>query len=428
MKMLFAFVIPGGLIYLAAIGFLRPQGLPHWMQAPTAALPFIVLIFGLVFGWYLASGRLILSLFVLAFADRALVLCPPTDPDPASAGQVLYAAGSLLVPLNLLALSLVKDEAIPTWQGIVRLLMVLGQPFAILWLALPDHEHLARALQFPLIPALTVEWSSLAQPALLAFFGAVFLLGIRFVLNRSPLDAGTLWALIASFTAFHGLRYGWAPTNFLSTAGFVLFIALVQASHQHTYRDALTGLLGKAAYDQAVSRLKGRYVFAIVGLDQLKQYGSQHGKPVSEQLLCLIAPKIQAAAGQGQVYRLAGEEFTLLFLRKGATEVLVILEGIRKAIERFTVYRQGTRVWENSRLHPAGSGPADLTLTVSIGLAESQTAQPSPDQVRKAAYRALYQAKAEGGNLVKRGALQPETDSPMPVTMGRIVAYNEFDS
>jgi diguanylate cyclase (GGDEF)-like protein len=306
--------------------------------------------------------------------------------------------------------------------------MVLGQPFAVLWLALPDQDHLARALQFPLIPAPMLEGSMLAQPALLAFFGAAFLLGVRFVLNRSPMDAGALWALMASFTAFHGLRYGWAPTNFLSTAGLVLFIALVQASHQNTYRDALTGLLGKAAYEQAVSRLKGRYVFAIVGLDQLKQYGSQHGRPVSEQLLCLIAPKIQAAAGQGQVYRLTGEEFTLLFSRKGATEVLVILEGIRKTIEHCTMYGQGSQVWEASRSHPAGSGLTDLTLTVSIGLAESQTGQPSPDQVRKAAYRALYQAKGEGGNLVKRGALKTETDRPTPAAMGRIVAYNEFDS
>src|SRR5215216_713714 len=304
MKMLFALLVPSGLVYLAAIGFLRPHGLPPWMQAPIGALPYIVLIFGLVFGWYLASGRVILSLLVLTLADRALAWCPPSDADPASTGQILYAAGSLLVPLNLLALSLVKEEALPTWRGIVRLLMVLGQPFAILWLALPDHEHLAQALQYPLIPVPTLEWSTLAQPALLAFLGAALLLGIRFILNPSSLNAGALWALMASFTAFHGLRYGWTPTNFLSTAGFILFIALLQACHRNAYRDSLTGLPSKAAYEQAVSNLKGRYVLAIVAIDQLKQYGSQHGKPVSEQLLCLLAPKIEAAACQGQVYRL----------------------------------------------------------------------------------------------------------------------------
>ena len=76
-----------------------------------------------------------------------------------------------------------------------------------------------------------------------------------------------------------------------------------------------------------------------------------------------------------------------------------------------------------------GAGLATLNgRLLSIGLADSQTGKPSPDQVRKAAYRALYQAKGEGGNLVKRGTLKTETDTPMPSTMGRIVAYNEFDS
>ena len=47
MKTFIAFLIPGGVIFLAAIGFLRPDGLPEWIQGPVHALPFIVLGFGL---------------------------------------------------------------------------------------------------------------------------------------------------------------------------------------------------------------------------------------------------------------------------------------------------------------------------------------------------------------------------------------------
>jgi len=76
-KSCLAFLFPGGLIFLIAIGFLRPQGHPMWLQQPIAALPYIVLTFGLIFGWYFASSRMILSLLVLALADRALGLFPP---------------------------------------------------------------------------------------------------------------------------------------------------------------------------------------------------------------------------------------------------------------------------------------------------------------------------------------------------------------
>jgi hypothetical protein len=51
-KSILAVLFPGGLIFLIAIGFLRPQGLPIWLQQPIAALPYIVLTFGLIFGWY----------------------------------------------------------------------------------------------------------------------------------------------------------------------------------------------------------------------------------------------------------------------------------------------------------------------------------------------------------------------------------------
>src|SRR4249919_2993858 len=97
-KPFLAVFFPGGLIFLTAIGFLRPQGHPVWLQQPIGALPYIVLTFGLIFGWYFASSRMILSLLVLALADRALVLFSATNAD-----QTAIAITAFLVPLNLLA-------------------------------------------------------------------------------------------------------------------------------------------------------------------------------------------------------------------------------------------------------------------------------------------------------------------------------------
>lgn len=429
MKMFFAFLIPGGVIFLAAIGFLRPHGLPLWVQGPVQALPYIVLGFGLVFGWYLSSSRLILSLIVLAFADRAVILFPPTDPDPGSANHVIFAATTFLLPLNLMALSIIKEEAISTWRGVLRLPLVLIQPFLVLWLSLPEQTSLALSLQQPLLPMLKADWTALPQPALLAFCGALLLIGVRFIVQKNPLDCGALWALISSCAAFQGLHYGWSATNFLSAAGLILFLTLLQASHQRTYRDDLTGIPGKLAYEEAVANLGKKYVLAVLGIDQLKQYGNQHGKPVSEQLLRLVAQKIMAAADSGKVFRLAGEEFTILFPRKTATETLVTLEAIRKAVEQATMYLRGRdRVWEGGGSSRPTSSDEELVVTASIGLAEAGNSRSSVGLVTKIAYKALYEAKGEGGNLVKRGAITPETRKPAPAETGRIVAYNEFEN
>jgi diguanylate cyclase (GGDEF)-like protein len=429
MKTFFAFLIPGGLIYLAAVGFLRPQGLPQWVQGPVQALPYIVLGFGLVFGWYLSSSRLVLSLIILALADRAVILFPPIDPDPASAGHAIFATTTFLLPLNLMALSLIKEEAISTWRGVLRLPLVLIQPFLALWLFLPEQAGLALSLQQPLLPMLTTDWTALPQPSLLAFGGALLLIGARFIVEKNPLDSGSLWALIASFTAFHGLHYGWSPTNFLSAAGLILFLTLVQASHQRTYRDDLTGVPGKLAYEEAIAGLGKKYVLAVVGIDQLKQYGNQHGKPVSEQLLRLVADKIVGAAGSGKVYRLAGEEFIILFPRKTSTETLATLEAIRKAVEQTTLYLRGRdRVWEGAGSSRTGFDDEELVVTASIGLTEAGDSGSSLGLVTKAAYKALYEAKVDGGNLVKRGTITPDVRKPVPAEIGRIVAYSEFEN
>lgn len=422
-KSLLDFLIPGGIIFLAALGFLRPHGLPPWVQGPVHAFPLIVLAFGLFFGWYLSSSRLILSLIVLVMVDRSLFLSSPADPE--SSGYVTFSAAALLVPLNLMAVSIIKEETMATWRGLLCLAPILIQPFFVWWLFQPEQAGIARSFQQPLVPIMRGSWTAIPQLALLAYAGAVLLIGIRFILRNDPLDSGMFWAVIASFVAFQGVHHGWSPTGFFAAAGLILFVTLMQASHQQSYRDDLTGVPGKLAYDEAVAGLGKKYVMAVVGIDQLKQYGNQHGKLVSEQVLCLVAAKIVAAAGAGKVYRLAGEEFTVLFPRKAATETLVDLGAIRKAVEATTLYLRGRDVVREGM----GTKSKDqaLTVTVSIGLTEAGGAKSSLDLITKSAYRALYEAKGEGGNRVKRGAISADVQKTAPAGTGHIVAYSEYE-
>jgi diguanylate cyclase (GGDEF)-like protein len=423
------FLVPGGIVFLIALWFLRPQGLPQWVQGPVHAFPIVVLGFGFFFGWYLSSSRLILSLMVLTFADRALVLFPQTDADPASPGRIVFTAAAVLVPLNLMALSLIKEETLSTRRGVLRLVVILIQPLLVLWVSLPEQAGIAQSLDQSLVSMPGLEWTGLPQAALLAFGGGLVLIGVRFMVEKKPLDGGVFWALIASFTAFQGIAYGWSATNFLSAAGLILFLTLIQAAHQQVYRDELTGAFGKVAYEEAVASLGKKYAIAVIGIDQLKQYGNQHGKSVSDQLLRLIAPKIVAVAGARKVYRLAGEEFTILFPRRTATETVAELDAIRKAVEETVLRLRGRdQVWEGRGASRPRSEDGILPVTVSIGLAEIDDAQLPIGLVTKAAYRALYEAKGEGGNFVKRGVLIDNTKKSAQRETGRIVAHSEFEN
>ncbi len=427
-KSLLAVLFPGGLIFLIAIGFLRPQGLPMWLQQPIAALPYIVLAFGLIFGWHFASSRMIFSLLVLALADRALVLFPNTGDDQAAVNQTIVDVTAFLVPLNLLAFSILKEDSLSTLRGVARVVLVLVQPFLLLWLCLPDQHELSSSFTREYIPSLYTEWTPIPQPALFAFATALLLHFIRFALHRDPLEGGAIWALFTVFVAYHTSRYGWQPTNFFMAAGLILFVTLLQAIYQQTYRDELTGIPGRLAYEEAIGQLGKRFSLAVISIDQLSQYANTHGKPVSEQILKRVAPRVQAACVEGQVFRTTGEELTVLFPGTSATETLVTLETIRKTIEAIGLFLRGRdRVWEAQRgTKKSGSRDRVLPITLSIGVAEKISDNATMTLVIKSAYRALYEAKGIGGNVVKRGPVAGAPAQRSHAESGKIVASGEY--
>jgi diguanylate cyclase (GGDEF)-like protein len=422
-------LFPGGLIFLIAIGFLRPLGYPMWLQQPIAALPYIVLAFGLIFGWYFSSSRMILSLLVLALADRALVVFPANGGDQEAVSQTIVAITAFLVPLNLLAFSILKEDSLSTFRGVVRVVLVLVQPFLLLWLCLPDQQVLASSFTREYIPLRYMEWTPVPQPALVAFAIAGLLHVIRFALHRDPLEGGAIWALCAIFVAYHTSRYGWQPTNFFMAAGLILFITLLQSFYQQTYRDELTGIPGRLAYDEAIGQLGKRFSIAIIGIDQLTQYANIHGKSVSEQILKLAAPRIQSACSDGQIFRTTGEEFTVLFPGKSVTDTMGTLDTVRKSVEAIGLFLRGRdRVWEQRGTQEAGSRDRALPITLSIGVAEKLNDSATLTLVIKSAYRGLYEAKGIGGNVVKRGleAVVPARRSQSGT--GRIVASGEYET
>jgi diguanylate cyclase (GGDEF)-like protein len=228
--------------------------------------------------------------------------------------------------------------------------------------------------------------------------------------------------------AYHTSRYGWQSTNFFMAAGLILFVTLLQSFYQRTYRDELTGIPGRLAYDEAIGQLGKRFSLAVISIDQLSQYANIHGKPVSDQILKRVAPRIQAACAEGQVFRTSGEELTVLFPEKSATETLMTLESVRKTIEAIGLFLRGRdQVLEKQRgLIKAGSRDRALPITLSIGVAEKLSESATLSLVIKSAYRALYEAKGIGGNVVKRGLVVIDSPRRSHARSGRIVASGEY--
>jgi GGDEF domain-containing protein len=131
-----------------------------------------------------------------------------------------------------------------------------------------------------------------------------------------------------------------------------------------------------------------------------------------------VAARLAGVSGDGQAYRIGGEEFAILFPEETAKDTLPHLELLRFEVEasvfrvrtgrerRASAYgadrrRNVRRKTVHLRPRHARSASGELSVTVSIGVAEPGARAREVEQVIRAADKALYRAKQNGRNRVE---------------------------
>ncbi len=405
-KWLVSFALPDCLLVLAAVGFLRPGGLPGVLAPIEQAFAYLVLLFGIVLGLYLRHSRILFALLVLALADRALLHLSAGAAASADVGRIMFNAVALLLPLNRLALSLITERRLLISREFIRLILVFLQVFFVSWVGLPENAAIAASLESPFVDPRYSAWTPLAQPALAAFGAALVLQLTRFLSYRNPVDRGFFWALVSAFLALHGTRAGWSPTNYLATAGLILIIAAYAEVYRSTYYDELTGMRGRVALDQALCHLGSRYAIAVIDVDGMKPLNNTHGYAAGDQALRMLSAKLAAMDGDGEAFRYDGNRFAVLFRNKSVEEVLPRLDDLRLAVASSPLtLRTRSRFFRNLFRRAGGrSSPSQAPVTVSIGAAERDERRTTPEQVIKASEVALARAKSDGRNRVRARA------------------------
>jgi diguanylate cyclase (GGDEF)-like protein len=247
-----------------------------------------------------------------------------------------------------------------------------------------------------------VSWSHIAQPALLLMGLALVVLLIRFIYQRKAIGSGLFWALVASFIALNSGSGGPLPTIYFATAGLILVISVIETSYVMAYRDELTGLPARRALKEYCLRLGSRYTVAMLDIDYFKKFNDRYGHDVGDQVLRMVGSKIEGVSGGGKAFRYGGEEFTVIFSGKSVDEAIPYLERLRKTVEtsKFTLRGRKRPRKKPTEQKPKSSARKNLSVTISIGAAEREERTSKPDQVLKAADKALYRAKKAGRNRV----------------------------
>lgn len=149
-------------------------------------------------------------------------------------------------------------------------------------------------------------------------------------------------------------------------------------------------------------KLGSGYSVGMVDIDHFKQFNDRYGHDVGDQVLRMVSAKLERISGGGKAFRYGGEEFAVVFPGQSASDVLPHLESLRRDIQASCfVLRGPDRPKKKPDIPKPQSGPRKAVLvTVSIGVAERDEDKRKPDQVVKAADKALYRAKDAGRNQV----------------------------
>lgn len=333
---------------------------------------------------------LVIALFAILFAvDQKLLSMPAwlTITDEIKSLTVLSFFG---------AIAFIQDRSLLSVHLFSRIALLVGAYlFVILWLegiALLTPEMQQHAWFGVIKPYLAIELPLIITSVIL--------------LVRSLLSSHLLYpALLASAAVWYVHLINLVSLNWqvILTVLMVYYLgSVIASSYFLAYRDELTGLPSRRALNQTALSLGRKYCVAMMDVDHFKKFNDTYGHDIGDQVLKLVATKLNQVRGGGRVFRYGGEEFTVVFARKNAQQVFDELDKLRQSIADYQmVIRQGERKTKKDRQGKKGPKSTEKTVsvTISIGASDRQKGQ-SFEEVLKAADQLLYKAKKRGRNNV----------------------------
>ncbi|WP_117234046.1 GGDEF domain-containing protein [Vibrio maerlii] len=311
---------------------------------------------------------------------------------------------TFLLPVSCLSVHIFADNRVFSKSGI-KYFAVLA--FFTVWSVMTvDHfagepfiETMREGVLFRIPELSRIPFVLVAY--LFALIGLTAILVLKF--NRA-IDVVIYSTILLTSLTFIGFHIPYISSVLFSLAGLLLIVYVLSASHELAFMDQLTGIPGRYALDSELKQLGRRYSIAMLDIDHFKSFNDTYGHDTGDDVLKLVASKMRSLQGRARIYRYGGEEFTLLFKRKHAEQVIDFLDTLRQEVEDYEmVIRNSESRPEDNKLGKKSRGKESSTksvkITISIGVSDSRESR-DPQEVIKFADKALYQAKEGGRNCV----------------------------
>ena len=391
-RLLTSLLMPGGVLVLAA------WALQHEEVVREAAAPYAVYFcFGaaaaaVLLSWYYEQSRLLCGSAVVLLSASAF----QQFHDQPSILKLI----AILLPLNLALFAASRERGVLTIRGLFQVGLVAGQAAGVWWIA---RHHVAELDAWLSFTDRVVLSPGLPLPALVSFAIGTIALVTLTVTRATKVEQGLLWTAIACFLGLIAPSRQDELFVYFGAAGLILVLAVLEHGYDIAYRDELTGLPGRRAFNNAAGHLAGAYAIAMCDVDHFKRLNDTYGHDTGDELLRMVAAKLSQVGGGGRAFRYGGEEFLVVFRGRSAKEAEPFAENLRKAVSNIRLSRRASK--RPTRANGTAVEPqvdnGSIKISVSIGIGEKSTRHSTPELVVEAADTALYRAKESGRNCVR---------------------------
>jgi diguanylate cyclase (GGDEF)-like protein len=387
-------------------------------------LPYTLLFLGVIMGCRYGNTGMTLTSLTLGVSYFAFCKFPISDCRASLIGPSIPESAAFLLPLNLAFFTLLTRRRLLTATGSLSFVWVAAQVILVAlmgcsadsphsWLvhkleplSEPGAQKLASllgALGSVMSPRSGTPFNTISKPALLAFLFAFAFVLVRYLRQQDVLQAGFIGVLATIFLAVIANDQETALTVYFFTAALTLIVTSIESSFSLAYTDELTGLPSRRSLNQTLANLGRKYVIGMVDVDHFKKFNDRYGHKTGDQVLKMVASRLQSVSGGAKSFRYGGEEFAVIYPGKTAAEAVPYLEECRETIAAtsFIVRAKGRRKnTPKNRGKDKISPQRKAKITVSIGVATHDKDSARPEQVLKAADKKLYEAKKAGRNRV----------------------------
>ncbi len=402
-KRLFVFLVPGSVLAAACFVVPRVSGFSPGRQELFLLAPYLITALGMYLSVHFHRGRPFMALLLLVifyWSSRRYLVGRSLE---LSLNEI-YQAFVLLIPANIALIALMRERGVFTPAGKLRFSFLAVQMFIAFWF-----------FRYNFIASLPVIAADFGLPAFMTpdivpvtamFAGCIaFVITAALAVRRqAPVDAGLLGALAAFCIASNWITTPDIHTAFSAAGALALTLSVLRDSYNMAFKDDLTNMPSRRSLNESLNGLGRRYALAMLDVDHFKKFNDTYGHDVGDQVLKMVAHKMMAVGGGGKAYRYGGEEFTILFPGRSAKDIIPELEIIRKAIADYKLALRNVErpknVKEGKTQRGARGEVPHVSVTISIGVAERGEDPTTPEEVLKAADKALYKAKNRGRNQV----------------------------